>query len=475
MSNLNIIRKIIGGFFLIAMVISIGGFAGWYGMTRIGHELENVSETHFKGVYSVGGMAEGQQAILRLERSLLIPQSFGNESEKGRLLTMLETTWHQVEEANRRYESLVHAKDEKTVWEELKPAWELWKKDHAAVMQFVKDGKREEAVAAAAGQAKESADRAGLLLTALWDLNLKYAEEAKMAGEREALRQKVTAVVFSMIGVVLVVAFGFVLTRAIKGSMERIMKELSGTGIQFAASSSQIASSSHLLAEGTAHQAQTAQETSAVMDKLAQLVRQNAEEVDHVKKTLDLTNERGMIAFELLAQANRSMKKIKQSSEAAEKMIKTINEIAFQTNLLSLTASVEAARTGEAGAGFALVAEEVKNLALRSMEAVKNTSDCIEQTIRHIDRGRELVKASLSKFIAYGTTGQDITVYVETTKDVTRNQAQGIERINASIGEISQMAQRNATSAEEAAAVAEEINAQAEAMKNIVDHMTELV
>lgn len=211
------------------------------------------------------------------------------------------------------------------------------------------------------------------------------------------------------------------------------------------------------------------------MSDLTAAIRQNANDIQTLNKTLETTTARGLEAFDVLSRTNKAMKKVKKSSEDTVKIIKTINEIAFQINLLSLSASVEAARTGEAGAGFTIVAEEVKNLAMHSTEAVKDTSACIEQTTQLINKGSDLVKASLVKFIAYGAVGQEITVFTATASEVSQKQAQGIEQINTSIGEINRMAQNNAASAQESASVAEEINTQAESIKEVVEKMAKMI
>jgi methyl-accepting chemotaxis protein len=271
------------------------------------------------------------------------------------------------------------------------------------------------------------------------------------------------------------VACGIYFTRSIAGPIKGIIENLSGTSSQFASTSGQIASSSHLLAQGTAHQAQGAEEVSSMMDGLTAVIRQNADDVIHVKNMLDLTNEKGSAVFNLLGQTQRSIKKIKKTSEDTVKITKTINEIAFQTNLLSLSASVEAARTGEAGAGFAIVAEEVRNLAGRSSEAVKNTSDNLEKTVRLINLGSNILDATVVKYFSYAGIGQEIKDYTNVATDITQKQSEGIEQIRAAIEEINRAAQSNASSAEEAASVAEEITAQAECMKDIVEKLAKIV
>jgi methyl-accepting chemotaxis protein len=475
MKNYNLRTKLIGGFISITLLMLIGGFAGWNGIARTGEELKNVSEIHYQGVYSIGIMAKDKQTIQRLERSVLVPESFNNESERNRLLNLLEAAWDQAGKNVGTYEAQRHMVNPKDVLNDLKPAWDTWKKDHQAVIASIKEGKRDEVLTVVNGRGKDSSERLETILRNGSDMYLKNAEEAKKAGEKEAFRQQIAAAIFTVAGIILAAVFGFFFTRSITGPIKKIIKELTGACMQFAATSDQIASSSNHLAQRTSYQAQAAQEASLMMEDLNGVVKQYDDTITGLTKSIDSTSNTAITSFQLLTETNRLMKKIKQLSEDAEKTIKTINEIAFQTNLLSLTASVEAARAGESGSGFAIVAEEVKNLAQRSSEAVKNTSACIEQTLLSINKGREQVKESLSKFIAYGTVAQGITAYTATATEVTRKQTEGIEQMNASFGEISHMAQSNAAGAQEAASVAQEINAQAESMKEIIATFSSIV
>jgi methyl-accepting chemotaxis protein len=475
MRNLNLSNKLIGGFILIGLMILLGGSAGWYGIVQVGKELKNISGIHNQGIHSIAIMAESQKTVQWMERALLMPESSGSESENGRHLEMLAGAWKRAEEGRTIYESLRRTREGQDIWNELKTAWDLWKKDHGEVIQLVKAGKRDDALVITMGRAKESAGKVERLMRHLSELNLRLTEEAKKTAQTQAFRQKMTALIVTLIGLALAVACGIYFTRSIAGPIKGIIENLSGTSSQFASTSGQIASSSHLLAQGTAHQAQGAEEVSSMMDGLTAVIRQNADDVIHVKNMLDLTNEKGSAVFNLLGQTQRSIKKIKKTSEDTVKITKTINEIAFQTNLLSLSASVEAARTGEAGAGFAIVAEEVRNLAGRSSEAVKNTSDNLEKTVRLINLGSNILDATVVKYFSYAGIGQEIKDYTNVATDITQKQSEGIEQIRAAIEEINRAAQSNASSAEEAASVAEEITAQAECMKDIVEKLAKIV
>jgi len=217
------------------------------------------------------------------------------------------------------------------------------------------------------------------------------------------------------------------------------------------------------------------EETSSVFEKLSSYVKKNTEEINALQKINDEANLIGYVTFELFKQAKRATKEIKISSGETLKIVKTIGEIAFQTNLLALSASVEAAQSSEFKAGFSVVAQEVRNLALRSTEEAKNTSTLIEETIKLINRGDDLMRNSVGSYIQYGTESAVIVPYSQKAMEVAQKQAQGLEQINMAIREISRTAQNNSSSAQESASAAQEINAQAIDMVKIVEELKQVV
>jgi methyl-accepting chemotaxis protein/methyl-accepting chemotaxis protein-1 (serine sensor receptor) len=180
-------------------------------------------------------------------------------------------------------------------------------------------------------------------------------------------------------------------------------------------------------------------------------------------------------ANQTLSQMVTSMTEINTSSEKVSKIIKVIDEIAFQTNILALNAAVEAARAGEAGMGFAVVADEVRNLAQRCAQAAKDTASLIEESMGKSQDGMTKLAQVSEAIRSITESAAKVKTLVDEVHLGSREQARGIEQVAKAIGQMEQVTQKNAANAEESASASEELSGQAETMKGIVDELQALV
>jgi methyl-accepting chemotaxis protein len=210
---------------------------------------------------------------------------------------------------------------------------------------------------------------------------------------------------------------------------------------------------SQMLSESSYHQAASLEETSASLDEMASMTRQNASNTGEANNLMTAAKQSIERANVSMTDLTKSMKEIADASEQTQKIIKSIDEVAFQTNLLALNAAVEAARAGEAGASFAVVAEEVRNLAMRATDSAKNTAALIEDIVNKVKGGENLVSVTNDAFSEVTVSSAKVVELMSEIAAASQEQSQGIDQVNRAMGDMNKVTQQNAANAEELAAV----------------------
>jgi methyl-accepting chemotaxis protein len=298
-----------------------------------------------------------------------------------------------------------------------------------------------------------------------------YIEDVK--AETRAL---MWGIVYIAGGVAVVLGFlgPFVVYR-LSRRLDSVTTTLADVGQEVAEAADRARQASGLLSQGTSSQAAALEQSGAALEQIASMGQQNAENAQRAKIARAEAQATLDQAGKLMGQLTQAMGRIRSSGEETAKIIKAIDEIAFQTNLLALNAAVEAARAGEAGAGFAVVAEEVRNLAMRAAQAAKNTTTLIEGSVGEIGRGDQLVRETERAFETARQQNQSIESLVEQISVAADEQARGIEQVNRAVGDMDKVVQQNAASAEQSAAAAEELAGQVGAMEEQVGILTAIV
>jgi len=265
------------------------------------------------------------------------------------------------------------------------------------------------------------------------------------------------------------------MVNGIKNRLRRVAFHLADGSDQVANAANEVSSSSQSLAQGASEQAASLQETAASSDEITSMTQKNAENSRQVADLMAQVDGCVSEANRTLKEMVDSMRDINASSDRISKIIKVIDEIAFQTNILALNAAVEAARAGEAGMGFAVVADEVRNLAQRCAQAAKDTADLIEESIAKSSGGSMRLGKMEEAIQAITQSTTKVRTLVDEVSLGSQEQARGIQHIAKSISQMEAMTQKTAANAEEGASASEELSAQAKNMATLVRELRSMV
>ncbi|MBN2332368.1 MAG: cache domain-containing protein [Deltaproteobacteria bacterium] len=304
--------------------------------------------------------------------------------------------------------------------------------------------------------------------------------DAAVAARNREINASIKSFLLLLAGLVaLGILFGFILAYGLAQSITKQVNVVTGgisdAAAQIAGAANQIAAGSQNLADGASNQAASLEETSSSLEEIGSMTRQNA---DNTKQADSLAQQAEAVVQEgasNMEEMLRAVHEIRDSSEKTAKIIKTIDEIAFQTNLLSLNAAVEAARAGEAGAGFAVVADEVRNLAHRSAEAAKNTTELIDRSVASSVRGVELSERVAASFEEINSAIKKVKDLVAEVAAASDEQSQGLGQISTVVGQMDKITQENAANAEESAASIMELKSQIDTVDGMVTQLVQVL
>ncbi len=251
-------------------------------------------------------------------------------------------------------------------------------------------------------------------------------------------------------------------------SLNNTLSEINNAAVQVASGTSQVSSGSQTISEGATEQAGAIEELSESVTQIAAQTKQNAENAGMANKLVLGTQTDAIAGNGRMKEMQDAMAKINASSESISRIIKVIDDIAFQTNILALNAAVEAARAGVHGKGFAVVAEEVRNLAARCASAARETTEYIEGSIKKVEDGTRIADQTATALSSIVVSVEKAAALIGQIASASNEQATGIAQVDRGIEQLSQVVQINSATAEQAAAASEELSSQADLLKSMV-------
>lgn len=299
--------------------------------------------------------------------------------------------------------------------------------------------------------------------------------DAAIAAMASTIRRSQLVTLAPIALLLVVTAVGFVVVIGLAKTLQAVSESVATGADQVAHAAAQVSSSSQTLAQGASESAASLEEASSSAEEINSMAARNTENSRNAATIVAQSGEKFMHTNQALDEMVVAMDEINSSSQKISKIIKVIDEIAFQTNILALNAAVEAARAGEAGMGFAVVADEVRNLAQRCGQAARDTASLIEDSIAKSGGGKSKVDRVAESIRSVTSEAGQVKTLVDEVSVGSQEQARGLDQIRKTVADLEQAGQSNAASAEESAAAAQQLTAQSQSLKDVGEQLRALV
>lgn len=470
-SSWTIGRRIGVGFGSLILILGIVGALCFQRVTNIKLSAEEMEQRAMPGLMLLGqAESEVKENFINTTQHVMATSA----AEKTAIDKILTEKSAKLSSIYKEYEGIIDEQVEKQAYEKLTAARNAYRDLRGKVLELSRKGQNEFA--------------ADMLNAQLYPVYQNYISglrgmvdtaRSKGSAASEAINLAVTqtrAVVLTGVVVALLIGglAGVLITRRTSGVLGQVAGELAEGAAQLSSASGEINRASQSLAQGSSELAASIEETSATLEEISSMTKRNAESAGTAREIANQTRAAAETGSTGMQTMTAAMDAIKASSENTAKIIRTIDDIAFQTNLLALNAAVEAARAGEAGAGFAVVAEEVRSLAQRSTAAARETTEKIQDSIQKSEHG-VLISADVAKTLEeIVTRARRVDELVSEIAAASKEQSQGVDQVVTAVSQMEKATQTTAAGAEECASAAQQLNAQAISQDSIVGRLHEL-
>jgi len=505
-NNMKISKRIIISFLFVTLISVVVGVLGIYNIKSINTSGDNLYTNNLKPLDLVNSiMEEFYKSKVNVRDELIDTNPINDDNyEKA-----VKTSQAEVEKYLTQYANEISSNEEHTIYDQLKNSLDKYNQGLPKVIELIKANKKDEAFITMQNELSTITADTDVAITKIFQFNTDQAKKDNETNNATANSSTVIMIGFILVGAILSIIIGLLISRSISkpvnklvevanrlaegdldvnidvttkdeigilmnslrnviASLNEVMGEINNASTQVASGSRQVSDSAQALSQGSTEQASAIEELTASMEEISTQTNQNAANATQANELALAATEDAIKGNEQMKGMLKAMDDINEGSSNIFKIIKVIDEIAFQTNILALNAAVEAARAGQHGKGFAVVAEEVRNLAARSANAAKETTGLIEGSMKKVEGGTKIANntaVALSKIVE-GVT--KVTNLVGEIATASNEQASGINQVNQGILQVSDVVQTNSATSEESAAASEELSSQAELLREQV-------
>ena len=472
MKNWTIGKRIIFGFACLLTIAAAFGLYAYRNLVVIDGLTGEIAGDCLPGVYRIGRLETLNLTNYSLaQRLMLVTDPAGRTA----IETTMKANSEEMSALYKSYEENITAAEDRRLYQMVLDARTPYAEERKKFQASLRKVTQAEAMVLFRERLEPLYQNYYRAIRALVDFNKANGERAGR-DISDAVSGSLKGIVIGLSAALLVgILVSVLVIRSTNRRLREVARVIASGAEEITSASTQVSTSGQSLAAGASEQAASLEETSASLEELASMTKRNADHSLDAKKMAAETRQAADTGSVDMQQMSVAMADLQKTSANVAKIVKTIDEIAFQTNILALNAAVEAARAGEAGAGFAVVAEEVRSLAQRSASAAKESAATIQEAVHMSERGVALSGKVVSGFSEILSKARSVDELVGEIATASREQSEGIQQINIAVGQMDQVTQTNAASAEESAAAAEEMNAQAVTLQGCVSDLLQLV
>jgi methyl-accepting chemotaxis protein len=467
-------RKLLGGFAVMIVLVFVLSGSALFVIGNLKDDLDQAAGVTARKQYLAGGINAAAWEMTSLERGGVLAVMLNDKPHSDAYLQQYQDAQGRLQSSLAEVRKLAGTREAASLIDALSQQASLAARAHDELRDAMSRQQMDAALAIFAQKVQPRLEQIGRQAASLVDQQSRdlAAASASSAATSAHARNLSVGLMLLALGVG---AGVFTFVRKANGGLKVMAHRMNENAGQVAGAASQVSGASQSLAQGASEQAASLQETSASTEQIASIARKNA---DHALQVAGLMRESEQGAVEVNQTLDRmidKMKEIDASSNKIARIIKVIDEIAFQTNILALNAAVEAARAGEAGLGFAVVADEVRNLAQRCAQAARDTSGLIEESIGTSRDGNERLDRMAGAVRAMMESSAKVKSLVDEVNAGSQEQARGMEHISRAIVQMQEVTQKTAAGAEQSASAGNELSGHAGNLRSLVQEMREMV
>lgn len=456
---------LVGGSIILAAV-------SLFGLTRAEASLQSLNVDTIPGMYH----SRALQATLFEFRGNCWKHIASSSKEVRRTEEEKnEALKREMAEHMRKYGESVTEESDRQAWSQVRPALDRYLEAWSQVQVVSRTGQIVEAADLYTRIANPPFRDLHKLLEDRLAWNKSKNDQTMKAALASAQTERVVTLALALAAIAFGCFLAIIVVRGINGELRDSMGRLAAGSSQVASAASQVSSSSQSLAQSASEQAASLEQTSATSEEISAMATKNSENMHAAAGLAQQSHEKFQLTNRSLDGMVKAIGEIGDSSGKISRIIKVIDEIAFQTNILALNAAVEAARAGEAGMGFAVVADEVRSLAHRCAQAAKETATLIEDSIHKSAEGKAKVDEVANAIHAITAESESVQTLIDEVNQGSAEQSRGVQQISKAIAQMERVTQSTAASAEEGASASEELTAQSAALHEISVQLSQLV